>query len=99
MNGRLGNSMLGYALMLSMKEIYDFRTYLYRRVLSVLKRYFRNIDQIQRVESVCSQNCSWTDYFKSPDKLARDPILSKGNAISYLDDVSKRCIFHDKNII
>ena len=79
--------MLGYAMMLAMRETYKFRTYLSTHVLFELKTYFRIIDQIQPVENICLQNCSWTDYFKSPHILAKDPILSKGNTISYFDDV------------
>ena len=80
--------MVGYAMMLAMKEVYKFRTLLSKHDLSELKKYFRNIDQIQPVESICEYNCNWTASFMSPHRLAKDPKLSKGKLISYMDNVS-----------
>ena len=84
--------MFGYAIMLSMKETYNFRTCLEAKVLCQLKQYYRNIDQVPNVESICTDNCTWVDYLKAPSILANDLIYSKGHAISYLDDVSDSAI-------
>ena len=82
--------MFGYALLLAMKESFSFQTYLNKRALDQLKRYFIYIDDqyIRPIESICPQNCDWIDNLYSPKRLALDPILSKGHLISYLDDVS-----------
>ena len=87
--------------MLSMKQTYKFKTFLESNVLCELTKYFKNIDQVQDVESICTHNCTWIDYFSSPHNLAKDPIYSKGHAISYLDDVSNQRFyfrFHNENV-
>ena len=100
MYGRLGNSMLGYAILLSMKQNFAFRTFLNDQALNELKKYFVNIDEqlVKPLDAICPQNCNWTDYLYSPKSLAFDPILSKGHTISYLDDVSRKsCLLKNSN--
>ena len=80
--GRLENCMMGYAIMLSMKREYGFRTYLDSYVLANLQMYFKNINQIPRLEQLCGDGYTWEEYFMGPQYLAKDTKLSKGRAIS-----------------
>ena len=86
------NMMLGYSLMLSMKKEYGFRTFLDTAVLLDLKYYFKNIRNVSKSESLCFYEYAWTDYFKSPQTLGQDKLLSTGHAIQYVKGVS--CVWN-----
>ena len=79
--------MIGYAIMLSMKLEYGFRTYLDTAVLLDLQHYFTNIKNVSNSESLCFYEYPWTDYFESPQSLASDKKLSTGRAIQYVKGV------------
>ena len=79
--------MLGYAIMLSMKLEYGFRTFLDTAVLLNLKHYFKNIKNVSNSESLCFYEYPWKDYYHSPQALASDKFLSTGHAIQYVKGV------------
>ena len=79
--------MIGYAIMLSMKKEYGFRTYLDTTVILNLKHYFQNTNNVYRSESLCFNEYPWRDYFQSPQNLAQDKQLSIGHAIQYVKGV------------
>ena len=79
--------MIGYAIMLSMKLEYGFRTYLDTAVLLDLQHYFTSIKNVSNSESLCFYEYPWTDYLESPQSLASDLKLSTGRAIQYLKGV------------
>ena len=100
--------MIGYAIMLSMKREYGFRTFLDTAVLLDLQHYFTNIKNIPNSESLCFYEYPWTYYFESPQSLASDINLSTGHAIQYVKgvgtifdkDILTFCNFaHKKNIL
>ena len=88
MNGRLGNMMLGYSMMLSMAKEYGFRTFLDEVVLLNLERYFQNIRNVSKLESLCFTEYPWIDYMQSPQNLALDKTLSVGHSIQYCNEVN-----------
>ena len=79
--------MIGYAIMLSMKLEYDFRTFLDTAVVLELQHYFKQIKNVSNTESLCFNEYPWTDYNKSPQSLASDKKLSTGRAIQYVKGV------------
>ena len=88
MYGRLGNMMLGYSIMLSMAKEYRFRTFLDEAVLLDLERYFQNIRNVSKLESLCFTEYPWIDYMQSPQNLASDKTLAVGHAIQYCNEVT-----------
>ena len=79
--------MIGYAIMLSMKIEYGFRTFLDTAVLLNLKHYFKNIKNVSNSESLCFYEYPWKEYLQSPQSLASDKYLSTGHAIQYVKGV------------
>ena len=98
-NGRLGNLMIGYAIMLSMKLEYGFPTFLDTAVVLELQHYFKQIKNVSNTESLCFNEYPWTDYNKSPQSLARDKKLSTGRAIQYIKGVHIIFYKHIVNLI
>ena len=47
MHGRLGNKMIGYALLTALKLEYGFRVFMDSKDLKKLSFYFKNIDQVE----------------------------------------------------
>jgi hypothetical protein len=82
--------MLGYAIMLAMKLEFGFRTFLHGQCLEHLSYFFKHIDHVESLDSLCDEENTfpWEDYLKKPDMLAEHPKLSKGHAIDYVNDVS-----------
>ena len=80
--------MLGYSIMLSMAKKYGFRTFLDELALLNLERYFQNIRNVSKLESLCFTEYPWIDYLQSPQNLAIDKTLSVGHAIQYCKEVN-----------
>ena len=80
--------MMGYAIMLSMKKEYGFRTFLDSYVLRNLQNYFKNINQIPELEQLCLDEYIWTEANMPPQHLANDSELSTGHVLSYVTGVS-----------
>ena len=80
--------MLGYSIMLSMAKKYGFRTFLDEVALLNLERYFQNIRNVSKLESLCFTEYPWIDYLQSPQNLALDKTLSVGHAIQYCKEVN-----------
>lgn len=86
--GRLANCMTGYAIMLAMRREFGFRTHLDGGVLDLLQMFFRNTYSVPRVQQLCHQDFNWTQYARAPQLLAKDPVLSRGASIDYVQNVS-----------
>ena len=82
--------MLGYALLLAMEREYGFRTFMHGQVLEHLEYFFKKVDQIESLDSLCNeeQEYPWEDYIRSPMALAQDDNLKTGHCIDYVNDVS-----------
>ena len=75
-------------MMLSMAKEYGFRTFLDEVVLLNLERYFQNIRNVSKLESLCFTEYPCIDYMQSPQNLALDKTLSVGHAIQYCNEVN-----------
>lgn len=67
--GRLGNQMMGYAMMLTLRKLFNLQTFLEPEVVSALQRYFVNIDQIPTWDSLCRESYPWTTFMSAPALL------------------------------
>ena len=80
--------MLSYALLLSLKNAFGFRTFLDPDVLANLQYYFKNINQIPHSMHLCFNEYPWQNYLYAPQFIAQNSSLAKGCAINYVEGVS-----------